>query len=849
MVAVPTPTLHYDFAGSGTTAIDATGNGNDGALTRGGSPFDLHSGGKLLISTSTDRLNYVPTTSPVVNSTISMWFTTDGSSAGQLWTLALAPDTSGHRMNINGGTIQCAIRDISGNLVLNYTDDASLSAGTHHVAITYDGDVMRLFQDGVQMWENASLTGALNLAAMDGLGFNIGYDPALGGLGGSPYTVDDVRWWDTVTLTAAQVAAIASGTAEFPSTDPPVAYTEVEWNIGVQAPATASDVYEFRVYDGATPLTYAVTPQLTVVPAAGGTAYDETDLSITIAASVTSTDQADWKSNVGLQVPVVATTTLTDQVDFKSNTGLSVGITATVTEIDQVDYKSNTDLSIPVVATTTITDQADWKSNVGLSVPVVGTVTQPLDLHKRFEVALSVSAVGAVATVDQADWKELVRSIDVVTAVVANDSLTHGGHFDDLGLAVVVVATTTATSQADWKEPALSVPIAATFTAPTQTFTHLGSFDETGRSITITATVTRTDALVVNRTQEGFRWRNDNGNETTATWKAALNVNTAVNVNTNFRLRSVIEAKTVPTSITPIIHYRKQGDTTWLPVPVGVGGGSPVCVSASPNIPVSGGLTTAQIATGTFSTGRIWDDENGTDAVVIGGAAPTDPFAVTSWHSAHWASDPSWTPPADGAAVPNGTGWRDGSGNARHMSQVFGNPIYRASAATLNNRPAIQFDGLDDYMQTASFTNVATSSWVFVAQATVLPIPGNNAMFGGGATPGEPSFGVGTTGRWAAESGFQFRDSPLAADTSKHLFYLRFGGTSDNDFYLDGAHIYSPSFPGTVNVSRWRIAAWATFAAFYAAMNVAFVGFKPGALTGQEHIDLLNWSRSYYGTP
>ena len=99
---------------------------------------------------------------------------------------------------------------------------------------------------------------------------------------------------------------------------------------------------------------------------------------------------------------------------------------------------------------------------------------------------------------------------------------------------------------------------------------------------------------------------------------------------------------------------------------------------------------------------------------MIGGTLPTNPFAVTSWHAAHWASDPSSTPPADGAPVPNGTGWRDGSGDARAPVQVFGTPIYRASVATFNNRPAIELDGIDYYMQGVAFTTVSRHPHTFV---------------------------------------------------------------------------------------------------------------------------------------
>src|SRR6476469_7479822 len=41
--------------------------------------------------------------------------------------------------------------------------------------------------------------------------------------------------------------------------------------------------------------------------------------------------------------------------------------------------------------------------------------------------------------------------------------------------------------------------------------------------------------------QAAFRIRNDDGSETTATWKAAQNVNTAITVDTNFRVRFLMQ--------------------------------------------------------------------------------------------------------------------------------------------------------------------------------------------------------------------------------------------------------------------------------------------------------------------
>ena len=123
--------------------------------------------------------------------------------------------------------------------------------------------------------------------------------------------------------------------------------------------------------------------------------------------------------------------------------------------------------------------------------------------------------------------------------------------------------------------------------------------------------------------QEGFRWRNDDGSETTATWKAAQDTNTSLLVDTPVRLRVLLDTDGDPASAAYTLYYKKTTDSTWLAVPVGSGGGSPVYIAPSSNITASGQDTTAQLtppagkSTARFSVGRMWDDENGTDTVDI----------------------------------------------------------------------------------------------------------------------------------------------------------------------------------------------------------------------------------------
>jgi hypothetical protein len=66
------------------------------------------------------------------------------------------------------------------------------------------------------------------------------------------------------------------------------------------------------------------------------------------------------------------------------------------------------------------------------------------------------------------------------------------------------------------------------------------------------------------RTQYAFRWRYDDGSETTATWLAAENTNITRGKTTNTRLRIQVDTSGGdPPSEALKLQYRKVGDTTW----------------------------------------------------------------------------------------------------------------------------------------------------------------------------------------------------------------------------------------------------------------------------------------------
>jgi hypothetical protein len=62
--------------------------------------------------------------------------------------------------------------------------------------------------------------------------------------------------------------------------------------------------------------------------------------------------------------------------------------------------------------------------------------------------------------------------------------------------------------------------------------------------------------------QEGFRWRNDDGDEDAATWRELQDVQASIAKNTNVRLRAIVNATGNPSSLGFKLKYRKKGGGT-----------------------------------------------------------------------------------------------------------------------------------------------------------------------------------------------------------------------------------------------------------------------------------------------
>lgn len=88
---------------------------------------------------------------------------------------------------------------------------------------------------------------------------------------------------------------------------------------------------------------------------------------------------------------------------------------------------------------------------------------------------------------------------------------------------------------------------------------------------------------------------------------------------------------------------------------------------------------------------------------------------------------------ADGAAVAQ---WDDKSGKGRHLVQATAaaRPLYRSADATLNNRPAVEFDGTDDVLKyTASTISTRTVYLVGYRKSNTVGFAGAYTGTVGGA--------------------------------------------------------------------------------------------------------------------
>lgn len=97
----------------------------------------------------------------------------------------------------------------------------------------------------------------------------------------------------------------------------------------------------------------------------------------------------------------------------------------------------------------------------------------------------------------------------------------------------------------------------------TQSLTHILDGGSLLKTQTATHVLDSTLSLILSEEQEGFRWRADDGSESTATWLAIQDTSITRATLTNTRLRVLINATGDPDPAQYQLEYRKVGDTDW----------------------------------------------------------------------------------------------------------------------------------------------------------------------------------------------------------------------------------------------------------------------------------------------
>jgi hypothetical protein len=241
--------------------------------------------------------------------------------------------------------------------------------------------------------------------------------------------------------------------------------------------------------------------------------------------------------------------------------------------------------------------------------------------------------------------------------------------------------------------------------------------DFTGQSATISVCGNTVHAMssllfeleeVGGRTQEGFRFRNDDGSETTATWDAAQDTDVTAPLGANLRLRTLIDTSAAdPPATAYTQYYKKSTDSVYIPVNVGS--------TITPTAPVI--ETTAETAVTTAGTSHA--------ITLPASIAATDLVLLImdiGSTSATLNALTDWTEILDESAA-NGLKilWYSGAG-------VPSNPTFTSSAATRSATIAYRISNADKAV-TPQIGTTATGTSVNPDPPSVTPTSGTSKPY------------------------------------------------------------------------------------------------------------------------
>lgn len=233
---------------------------------------------------------------------------------------------------------------------------------------------------------------------------------------------------------------------------------------------------------------------------------------------------------------------------------------------------------------------------------------------------------------------------------------------------------------------------------------HTGTVRMSGLAIEIKGAAATTE-------QEGFRWRDDDGDEDGATWLASQDTDISRQADTNTRLRTLLNTTGDAGAATYQLEYKKDSESTYKKVPTGPPVAGAVTYGAAGTQTVSGGATSRNPAlpTGVTSSSELW-------AVVGSKNNATHSSSTTNWTKVlQQNSGANWT-----VSV-----WRYTGADATSASSIT--VTWTGSVASFGQSWRMQGRTGTDALGTPSTSTGTTST--HTSNAVTTTSPGSRVMY------------------------------------------------------------------------------------------------------------------------
>jgi hypothetical protein len=304
-------------------------------------------------------------------------------------------------------------------------------------------------------------------------------------------------------------------------------YTELEWSL--QALQTAfNETWKFRVTIDSVAVTSDVIPKLAVSAAA--TIVGQVTVPITVAATM----YAPQQYTIAGSITVLSTIAATLQASYVESITGNITVPITIAATLAVNYHESItgDVTVPITVVSTFVHNIHPSLSGDVTVPI--TVSSGMQSSYGFAITGAITVLITVAATLAANFNESIAGSVTVPITIAS---TLAASYHESITGAITIPVTVAASMDMELHPSIagSVTVIITIASLMQMGTDL-----TGQ-VTVPITVAGTTEVVYQEALEGFRWRNDNGDETGATWAQNQDVNHTITSSGTARLRGIIK--------------------------------------------------------------------------------------------------------------------------------------------------------------------------------------------------------------------------------------------------------------------------------------------------------------------